>query len=206
MNTLADKWNNNYRNEQFVYGKTPNTFFKNELDKLSPASILLGAEGEGRNAVYAAKNNWTVSAFDISEEGRKKALKLAEENQTSINYVVGELPNLAFEPESFDAIGLVFAHFPPSLRSDYHKKLASLLKKGGYIIFEAFSKQHLAYRTENPKVGGPDKLELLFSIEELKDDFKDFDFWVLEEKEVELSEGLLHNGKGKVIRFVAQKQ
>ncbi|WP_301098098.1 class I SAM-dependent methyltransferase [Otariodibacter sp.] len=206
MNRLAEKWDKHYQKQQFVYGKIPNAFFKRELDKLSPASILLGAEGEGRNAVYAANNNWIVSAFDISKEGRKKALKLAEENQVLINYVVGELPNLGFEPESFDAIGLVFAHFPPAVRSDYHKKLASLLRKGGHIVFEAFSKQHLAYRTENPKVGGPDKLELLFSIEELKQDFHDFEFLFLEETEVELSEGLLHNGKGKVIRFVAKKQ
>ncbi len=101
---------------------------------------------------------------------------------------------------------LVFNHQFFSSTDPLSNQLASLLKKGGYIVFEAFSKQHLAYRTENPKVGGPDKLELLFSIEELKQYFHDFEFLFLEETEVELSEGLFHNGKGKVIRFVAKKQ
>jgi len=58
----------------------PNHFFKEELDNVKPGNILLPAEGEGRNAVYAAKLGWNVLAFDDSASGKKKAKKLAEEN------------------------------------------------------------------------------------------------------------------------------
>ena len=67
-------WNLRYGNEEFIYGEKPNKFFKEQLDKLKPASILLPAEGEGRNAVYAASRNWYVVAFDISENARKRQL------------------------------------------------------------------------------------------------------------------------------------
>ncbi|MFJ1380707.1 class I SAM-dependent methyltransferase [Capnocytophaga canimorsus] len=205
-NIWIEKWNNHYKTDDFVYGKSPNRFFKEEIDRLRPFSILLPAEGEGRNAVYAAKNHWQVTAFDISEEGKKKALQLAKENDVFVNYKVGELPNLDFDKASFDAIALIYAHFPPQIRSAYHQKLITLLKKGGVVIFEGFGKKHLDYRKKNPKIGGPADAESLFSLEEIQSDFADFEFETLVEQEVALSEGLLHNGIGSVIRFVARKQ
>ena len=45
---------------------------------MSPGKILFVCEGEGRNAVYAAQKNWDVTAFDLSEEGKNKALNLAQ--------------------------------------------------------------------------------------------------------------------------------
>jgi len=58
---------------------------------------------------------------------------------------------------------------------------------------------------ENPSVGGPKVLATLFSIKELKADFPEFNFSVLEEKEIELAEGLFRNGKGMVIRALGTK-
>jgi hypothetical protein len=40
-----------------MYGTTPNEFFKQQLDLLEPGNILLPADGEGRNAVYAASQS-----------------------------------------------------------------------------------------------------------------------------------------------------
>ncbi|MEL6628740.1 MAG: class I SAM-dependent methyltransferase, partial [Bacteroidota bacterium] len=152
------------------------------------------------------KIGWRVSAFDISQEGQNKALRLAEANQVSIDYQVGQLPDLDFGDEHFDAIALIYAHFPPSIKSEYHQILDKKLKKGGIVIFEAFGKNHLKYRNENPKVGGPPNLDSLFSTDELRSDFEHYDVLQLEEKEVELKEGLYHNGKGSVTRFVGRKK
>jgi hypothetical protein len=74
------------------------------------------------------------------------------------------------------------------------------------LIFEAFSKSHIDYNSKNEKVGGPKELDMLFSIEEIKHDFPDYTVELLEEKEIELQEGLFHNGKGSVIRFVGRKK
>jgi 2-polyprenyl-3-methyl-5-hydroxy-6-metoxy-1,4-benzoquinol methylase len=58
-----------------------------------------------------------VSAFDISVEGKKKAQKLAEKNKVTLDYRVGQLANLHFQSEEFDAIGLIYAHFPAEIKS-----------------------------------------------------------------------------------------
>lgn len=201
-----DKWNDRYSNEEFAYGKEPNQYLKEQLDALKVGTILFPAEGEGRNGVYAAKRGWTVSAFDTSIEGQKKAFQLAEQNKVTIDYRVGGLEAINYENGQFDAIGLIYAHFPADIRSAYHKELDKYLRKGGVIIFEAFSKKNVAYVAKNPKVGGPRDMASLFSIEEITADFPNYDVEELTEKEIELKEGLFHNGTGSVIRFVGRKK
>lgn len=96
MNNWTQRWDDRYSSEEFAYGKEPNNYLKEQLEKLNPGAILFPAEGEGRNAIFAAKLGWNVSAFDISEEGKNKALKLAEANNVSIDYQVGELERWIF--------------------------------------------------------------------------------------------------------------
>ena len=205
-NTWLDRWNDRYSSEEFAYGTEPNTYLKEQLEKLQPGSILFPAEGEGRNAVFAATKGWKVSAFDISSEGKTKALQLAENHQVTIDYQVGELQTLNFKEEQFDVIALIYAHFPADIKSSIHQALDQYLRQGGLIIFEAFSKSHLDYVLKNEKVGGPKDIGSLFSIDEIKADFPDYDHIELEEKEIELNEGLFHNGTGSVIRFTGRKR
>ncbi|MBB2950677.1 bifunctional 2-polyprenyl-6-hydroxyphenol methylase/3-demethylubiquinol 3-O-methyltransferase UbiG [Sphingobacterium sp. JUb56] len=200
------RWDDRYSNEEFAYGEEPNNYLKKQLAKLAVGSILFPAEGEGRNAVFAAKSGWNVSAFDISIEGKNKAVKLAKKNEVTIDYKVGELETLDFEPDQFDAIALIYAHFPADLKSNYHKALDKYLKKNGTMIFEAFSKKHIDYVRTNEKVGGPKDIESLFSIEEIKADFPNYEIVELVEQEIELKEGLYHNGTGSVIRFIGRKK
>ncbi|MEY8861471.1 class I SAM-dependent methyltransferase [Tenacibaculum singaporense] len=198
-------WNEKYQNTNFAYGKEPNLFFKKELQKIKTGKILLPADGEGRNSVYASKLGWDVTATDLSIEGKSKALKLASEFNVNLKYVVGDIQDLELPKESFDAIGLIYAHFSAWKISIIHQKLTTLLKPNGYIIFEAFSKNHLNYQKNNPKIGGPKDVDMLFSIEQIQQDFTGFEIQVLEEKEVFLNEGDSHNGKGSVIRFIGKK-
>lgn len=204
--TWTEKWNDRYSKEEFAYGEQPNNYLKEQIERLNPGTILFPAEGEGRNAIFAARLGWTVSAFDISIEGKNKALRLAAANNVTIDYQVGELQTLNYTPEQFDAIALIYAHFPADIKSLYHKTLSMYLRKGGTIIFEAFSKRHLDYIIKNEKVGGPKDITMLFSIEELMSDFEGYEIIELAEKEIELSEGEFHNGKGSVIRFVGQRK
>src|SRR4051794_3192290 len=104
-------WDDRYKDQVYAYGKEPNLFFKEWLQKFEPGSILMPADGEGRNGVFAAQVGWKVTSVDLSAEGKSKALELAKEHQVTINYIVGDLEQLQFEKESFDAIGLVYAHF-----------------------------------------------------------------------------------------------
>ena len=203
---FAKRWNDRYRKEEFAYGKQPNNYLKEQLVKLPVGSILFPAEGEGRNAVFAAQLGWAVSAFDISSEGKTKATRLAQENHVTIDYQVSELETLNYIQEKFDAIALIYAHFPADIKSRYHMILSNYLRKGGVAIFEAFSKTHIDYITKNPQVGGPRDLPSLFSMDEIRTDFQHYEIIELEEKEILLSEGMFHNGVGSVIHFVGRKK
>ncbi|MFZ1676772.1 MAG: class I SAM-dependent methyltransferase [Saprospiraceae bacterium] len=204
--TWTERWDERYRNDEFAYGEQPNNYLKEQLANIDVGTILFPAEGEGRNAVFAAKLGWTVSAFDISMEGKNKALRLAAANHVTIDYQVGELQTLDYQPGQFDAIALIYAHFPADIKSLYHRTLDHYLRKGGLIIFEAFSKRHLDNIAKNEKVGGPKDIEMLFSMDEIKSDFTNYEVIELAEEEIELNEGLYHNGVGSVIRFTGRKK
>ena len=147
-----------------------------------------------------------MAAFDISAEGRAKALRLAQDNGVTISYQLGELADLPYAAEQFDVIALIYAHFPAAIKAAYHRGLDRYLRKGGIVLFEAFSKRHLAYVARDERVGGPKDEASLFSLEEIRRDFPNYTFRELREEEIELSEGLYHNGVGSVIRFVAVKE
>ncbi|HJW16877.1 MAG TPA: class I SAM-dependent methyltransferase [Flavisolibacter sp.] len=202
----TSKWDERYRDSEYAYGDQPNQYLEEQLGKLPVGKILFPAEGEGRNAVFAARQGWQVSAYDISNEGQKKALQLANRNHVSIDYEVGTLPTLHYKEGQFDVIALIYAHFPADIKSSLHKALDKYLRQGGTIIFEAFSKRHIEFNEKNEKVGGPRDIASLFSVEEISNDFNNYEIIELMEKEIELHEGLYHNGRASVIRFVGRKK
>lgn len=204
---MKEFWNSRYESIEYAYGTEPNKYFKEILDNFnSGGKIILPAEGEGRNAVYAAKKGLSVFAFDISIEGKNKAMKLADKHNVSIDYEVGDFLKMPFENNSFDMAALIFAHFPPNIISIYHKKIADLIKPHGIIVLEGFSKGHFELQKKNPNVGGPKNIDLLFSFQQIKNDFSGFETIELEEKEIELQEGEYHKGKARVIRFCGRKK
>jgi 2-polyprenyl-3-methyl-5-hydroxy-6-metoxy-1,4-benzoquinol methylase len=199
-------WDERYKQEAYAYGVLPNEFLKAQLDALTPGTILFPAEGEGRNAVYAATRGWTVSAFDQSAEGQKKAYALAEKNKVSIEYHVVPVDDLPFQKNQFDAVALIYAHFAADVKSQYNRKMTTFLKPGGILIFEAYSKRHMANILADPRVGGPKDIDMLFSLEEIQADFADFETLLLTEETMEQREGLYHQGLGTVVRFVGRKK
>jgi len=198
-------WNERYGTEEYAYGKEPNQFFKQQLDQLAPAKLFLAAEGEGRNAVYAAQKGWEVICYDFSDQAKAKALKLAHEKNVQIDYRLGSLDTMEFDQE-FDAIGIVFVHYPDAIRRQNFQKLSTFLKPGGLVILEAFSKSHIKEQRENPWVGGPKNVDQLYDISAIRKDFENFDIEFASEEQINLEEGIYHRGKSSVVRFVGIKK
>ncbi|MGE0088645.1 MAG: methyltransferase domain-containing protein [Bacteroidales bacterium] len=196
---MKDVWNSRYSEPDFIYGTEPNTYFKNHIENSIKGNILLPADGEGRNSVFAAKNGWQVDAFDYSRSAQDKAFILAEKHQVSINYVVSDI--LEYAPnKNYDLIALIYLHLIPEDRAQFFKKLSQWLKPDGHILFEAFAKNQLKNSS-----GGPKDPKLLYDLSEIKDDFKDLKIKEICETEIMLDEGKLHQGKANVIRLIAQK-
>ena len=197
---MKELWNQRYSLEEYKYGKEPNQFFKEELSRLKPGRIILPGDGEGRNAVYAAASGWKVDAFDFSEEGKVKALKLAEDSGVKINYDIKDFSEFKPDNENNDAAAIIFIHLEEEQRRFLYEKIIASLKPGGKIIFECFEKDQINFQS-----GGPKDMELLYSLEEVVNLFIDLEFEHITKEKVFLNEGKGHLGEGVVIRFVGIK-
>ena len=196
-----DFWDERYSSKDYVYGEYPNHFLKEQLDKISSlGKLLLPGEGEGRNAVYAAKLGWKVDAFDQSVNAQNKALKLAQKNKVKINYRIVDLTKFVPLKNHYDAVAIIFVHFSQEFSNAFHKKILDPLKPGGKIILEVFSKNQLGKNS-----GGPQDLAMLYTLDDIKNDFDSLKTILLEEVNIFLDEGDKHRGDASVIRFVGEK-
>lgn len=197
---MKEFWDSRYKEPAFAYGTRPNEFFQESIDKLSAGKILLPAEGEGRNAVYAARKGWDVSAFDYSIQAMIKTFQLAERYDVTLHYTVQDVANFVPIQAFYDVVGLFYTHFPLELRSNFYQKVKSVLKPSGLVIVEGFHKNQKYYNS-----GGPKEETMLFSLEEFQNTFSDFEIISLEDKIIDLDEGLYHQGKAHVVRMIARK-
>lgn len=196
-------WDERFNSVDYIYGIEPNEFLKHNIENSDGKGkkILFVCEGEGRNAVYAAKLGFDVYAFDSSFVGREKALKLAKQNNVKINYNISDVREINYENNYFDIVVLIYAHFPKEFRSQVHRKLIDLLKDNGQIILEAFNLNQL-----NNNSGGPKNIEMLYDEHILKSDFKKLNTVLLEEEKVILDEGKYHQGPAEVVRYIGKKK
>lgn len=198
---MTNKWDLRFGGEDFFYGKAPNVFFADFLSTLpEKGKLLLPAEGEGRNAVYAAKMGWQVSAFDGSAVAREKALKYAREQKVTIDYQHLHIADYKPQPETFDLIALVFVHLPEPLRINFHQQLVSALKPGGWLLNIAFAREQIYNKS-----GGPPDIELLYSKEILRQDFTALRLKQLCHRHEFLDEGH-HHGDADVLIYAGRKQ
>ncbi len=192
-------WDQRYAENETVYGNEPNKFFRLFIDQHKPGTLLLPAEGEGRNAVYAASRGWQVDAFDFSQVAREKALDFARGERVVINY---ELKNIAdFKAgKQYDAVGLIFIHLPEVLRKKFHQEVYNSIKPGGFMVLEAFAKEQAQLES-----GGPRDATLLYDAPSLCNDFPFLHMISCEQKEIFLEEGDYHKGKASVLRMIGQR-
>lgn len=193
-------WNERYAAHTTVYGEAPNEFFKTQLDILLPGKILLPAEGEGRNAIYAASRGWQVTAFDYSEQAQQKALVHAKEKALIIDYTVQDISIITLPIQHYDVVALVYVHLQATLREKFFEQVVRSLKPGGTIILEGFSANQLKFDS-----GGPKEMGMLYTLGLVKQLFQSLRLEFLKEEEIILNEGEVHKGPASVVRLVAKK-
>lgn len=192
-------WNTRYIEHCIVYGTEPNRFFKEFIDTHKPGSILLPADAEGRNAIYAAKQGWQVDAFDFSEAAVEKATKRSIEEGVSLNYWVEDINDFKASKE-YDAVGLIYVHLPADVRQRFHEQVYKSLQSGGYLVLEAFSKEQATLGS-----GGPSDKNLLYDALMICSDFPFLQLLHFGQKSVVLNEGQFHSGKAEVLGLVGQR-
>lgn len=193
-------WNQRFASAEYIYGTEPSAYFKQIIDGLKPGRLLVPGAGEGRDAVYAATLGWEVHAFDLSSEGRRKALRLAGMKNVLIEYEIADAAHFTCHGELYNLVALVFMHFDPLLRERFHRQLLNCLLPGGLLLAEAFHRKQLGNSS-----GGPKDPDMLVSAAMLAADFSQLAILENLEMQIELNEGAHHIGPAEVVRFLGQK-
>jgi SAM-dependent methyltransferase len=194
-------WDERYSAEGFAYGTTPNTFLEENVSHIPKGKVLSLAEGEGRNAVFLAKQGYSVTAVDASLVGLNKAGKLAEENGVVVEFIHADLADYDLGENKWDGIVSIFCPLPSSLRKQLYKKVEAGLRRGGVFLLEAYTPNQLKHGT-----GGGNSADVMQSAKTLSLELAGLKFKRLIELEREVIEGIYHTGIGSVVQAIATKE
>lgn len=197
-------WDEKFKVEDYIYGVEPNEWIRSVFNDKGNLKIALLAEGEGRNAVYLAGLGHDITTYDYSKEGIGKMKRLAASKEVEISANLQDITVKDALPHNcYDVSISVFGHVPEEGKETMFFNLMNSVRPGGLVVFELYSKKQLEFKT-----GGPPNIDMLYSIDEIKEYLERFsvDIIKLEEIITTRHEGKMHNGKSAVIQGEIKKK
>ncbi|MGD2051087.1 MAG: class I SAM-dependent methyltransferase [Acidimicrobiia bacterium] len=160
------RWDDRYAARGMAFGVDPNVCVAEVLAGLPPGRALDLGSGQGRNAVWLARQGHEVVAVDLSEVGTAQAAAWAQNAGLAIRFVAADLLTWEPEAEAFDIVLLSYLQLPPAARAVIHAKAIRALAPGGTLLL-------IAHHLDNLEggVGGPSSPDVLYTEEEMADDF-----------------------------------
>lgn len=189
---LRDQYNETYASptDQRTFNQEPNAFMVETLLTWKPGRALDVGMGQGRNAIWLAKQGWNVTGIDLSDVGVKLAQQNAMRAGVRINAIVANAEDFDFGVDQWDLIVLCYVPFAP-----YRDRLVRSLKPGGLVLVEFF---HQDTRRVRLFSGGFRDNELIHAFTELRV-LRYEDVWAKQDWGVQLE------GKNRLVRLLAQK-
>ena len=194
-------WDRKYERQEYVYGNKPNRFLVEQAPGRLAVShkVLTLGEGEGRNAVWLARQGYDVTAVDYSRPALEKLHILAREYGVEVRTHLSDVMDFDLGEKCWDAVVLLHMHLPLRKRRLLHRRIIKALRPSGLVLLEALSCDQFGRKS-----GGPDRPELLYSAEALCRDFSLLTICrlVKEERFIDAGE---HCGMTSVINLVARR-
>ena len=131
-----------YKTDEYYWGIQPSNMCY-EVMKLCPPTkplrLLDIACGEGKDAVFFARNGYIVTAFDATHSGLDKARQLAEQMQVEVNFFQANMLDFRLDRE-FDIIFSSGAlhYIPPTLRKEILENYQEHTSVGGLHALNVF--------------------------------------------------------------------
>ncbi len=131
-----------YNSEDYYWGLTPNDICY-DIMKIKPPTkpyrVLDIGCGEGRDAVFLAKNGYAVTAYDAAGTGLKKARALAEKSGVYVDFFKGDIKDYRLT-SNFDIVfsSGVFHYIPIELREEIFENIKDHINHGGLIAANVF--------------------------------------------------------------------
>lgn len=127
-----------YASDRPVFNQNPSTVLVTAIEGVKPGRALDVAMGQGRNALFLAQRGWSVTGFDISNEGLNQARANAKKAGLPLNAVRSSIEDFAYGEAQWDLIALIYvpnaAHEGSAMT-----RLARALKPGGLLVIESFA-------------------------------------------------------------------
>jgi tellurite methyltransferase len=139
---MTNPYDERYQRPGFYWGKAPSESCYRVLKLLPPTRPLrlldIGC-GEGRNAVFFARNGYLVSAFDASSVGVEKTKLLVAEAAVEIEVQVGDICSYKLNGE-FDVLFStgVLQYVPQEMRGELFDDYRNHTTIGGLNVFSVF--------------------------------------------------------------------
>jgi len=120
------------------FSRQPSPLLVKVASTRKPGRVLDIAMGQGRNALWLAKNGWRVSGYDLSPEAIRQAREAAAAAGLELDTRVASHEEYALGEAQWDLIVMSFA-FTKLSDAAYMKSVRDSLKPGGVLLVEGFN-------------------------------------------------------------------
>jgi SAM-dependent methyltransferase len=146
----AQEWDRRYDTAEYVWHAEPNRFLPPLVADLVPGRALDLGCGEGRNAVWLARQGWTATGVDFSAVGVAKGERLAAEHGVDVEWVVADVTQWTAPAGTFDLAIVFYVQLPAPDRAAMLGHAVRALGPGGRFVMVAHDRTNLDHG-----VGGP---------------------------------------------------
>jgi 2-polyprenyl-3-methyl-5-hydroxy-6-metoxy-1,4-benzoquinol methylase len=124
-----------FTSHQEVFTPEPTAFLVRMVRGLKPGKALDVAMGQGRNAVFLAKEGWDVTGYDLSEDGLAAARENAARAGVRVNAIHSTHQEFDFGQARWDLIVMAYAWVNMEDKA-FLQRVKDSLKPGGRIVLE----------------------------------------------------------------------
>jgi SAM-dependent methyltransferase len=131
----AAEWDARYSEHDGArWSGRPNGRLVAEVSGLTPGRALDVGCGEGADAIWLARNGWTVTAIDISDVALARAREAAELAGAVIEWVRGDALLTPFPAGSFDLVSMQYPALPKAAGEAAVRALIETVRPGGLLL------------------------------------------------------------------------
>lgn len=139
---MENPYDDRYEEEGFYWGIKPSPICFRVLELLPPEGrprLLDIGCGEGRNAVFFARNGYRVSAFDSSARGVEKTRRLARETGVAVDAFQADVKEFRLH-EAYDVLFSTgtLHYIPGELREEIFETYRTFTAQRGLNVFSVF--------------------------------------------------------------------
>jgi SAM-dependent methyltransferase len=166
---LSAHWDARYNEQEgAIWSGRPNGRLTAEAAGLTPGRALDVGCGEGADAIWLARNGWTVTAIDISGVALDRARQVGELAGVTVEWVAGDVLELTLPARSFDLVSLQYPALLKAAGDEAVRRLLDTVRPGGLLLavyhdLDDEHVEHMRSRGVDPDdyVGGDDLALLL---------------------------------------------